>query len=130
VVPGSPLLAGVESFNGGESSYRNTVDVAPTATLIANWDDEFTTPFLAVSSAKAGVVVGLNFYPPSSDIREDFWDASTDGWTLLANALGAGVTPPPPPSTSSTTSTTAAPQPTTTTVAAASPALVTPRFTG
>ncbi len=69
VVPASPLLAGVTSFNGGSSSYRNDAVIAPGAVLIANWEDEFPTPFEAYTDAHAGCVVALNFYPPSSDAR-------------------------------------------------------------
>jgi hypothetical protein len=95
----SPLLAGVTSFNGGTSSYRNDAVVAPGATLLANWDDEFPTPFEAYTTAHAGCVVALNFYPPSSEARSDFWDATTDGFVLQANALNfdCSETPPPPP---------------------------------
>ncbi len=63
VVPTSPLLAGVTSFNGGSSSYRNDAVIAPGAVLIANWEDEFPTPFEAYTDAHAGCVVALNFYP-------------------------------------------------------------------
>jgi len=95
----SPLLAGVTTFNGGTSSYRNVVGVAPGATLVARWDDEDDTPFAAWTAAHTGCVVGLNFYPPSSDASEDFWDATTDGFVLQANAVNfaCGATPPPPP---------------------------------
>jgi hypothetical protein len=121
----SPLLAGVTSFNGGTSSYRNDATVAPGAVLVANWDDEFPTPFEAYTSAHAGCVVALNFYPPSNDASSDFWDATTDGWVLQANALNYTCTatpPPPPPPPAPPT-----PEP----EQAPAPALViTPRFTG
>jgi hypothetical protein len=39
--------------------------------------------------------VGLNFYPPSSAVRTDFWQTNTDGGRLMANALlWAGKIPP------------------------------------
>jgi hypothetical protein len=128
VDPTSPLLAGVTSFNGGSSSYRNDAQLASGAVLVANWDDSFPTPFEAYTDAHAGCVVAVNFYPPSSDARSDFWDATTDGWVLQANALNfdCGATPPPPTTTPTTTTTTtpqAAPTPAATLV-------VTPRFTG
>ena len=41
-------------------------------------------------------MVALNFYPPSSDARADFWDATTDGWVLQANALNFTCTTPRP----------------------------------
>jgi hypothetical protein len=124
LVPTSPLLAGVTSFNGGESSYRNDAQLAAGAVLVANWDDEFPTPFEAYTDAHAGCVVALNFYPPSSDARSDFWDATTDGFVLQANALNFTCTalPPEPPPPPTSTPTTTAPAPAVLVVA--------PRFTG
>lgn len=121
VDPTSPLLAGVASFNGGSSSYRNDAVLASGATLVANWDDEFPTPFEAYTDAHAGCVVALNFFPPSSDARDDFWDATTDGFVLQANALNFTCTAPPPPTT--TTPPTPVPTPAATLIMA-------PRFTG
>lgn len=92
VLPGHPLLAGVTSLNGGTSSYHNIVTPTAGATLVANWSNG--RPLIAVK----GSVVGLNFYPPSSDSRVDFWDATTDGARIMANALGqagAGFGPGP-----------------------------------
>ena len=123
-MPTSPLLAGVTSFNGGSSSYRNDTVIAPGAVLIANWEDEFPTPFEAYTDAHAGCVVALNFYPPSSDARADFWDATTDGWVLQANALNFTCTTPPPPEPPPTTTT---PQPAPTPAATL---ILAPRFTG
>lgn len=122
----SPLLAGVSSFNGGSSSYRNDATVAPGATLVANWNDQFPTPFESYTTAHAGCVVALNFYPPSSTIRDDFWDATTDGFVLQANALNYTCTTPPPPTPPTT-------PPTTTPAPQATPAvtlIAAPRFTG
>jgi hypothetical protein len=83
VVSGSPLLAGVSSFSGGSSSYRNNATLAPGATLIATWNDTASTPLVATK----GCTVALNFYPPSSDARTDFWDPTTKGVRLMTNAL-------------------------------------------
>lgn len=82
-VPSSPLLAGVSAFNGGTSNFMEAVTLAPGSTQVAHWNDGGSTPLVAYNAHS----VGLNFYPPSSDIRSDFWDSSTDGATLLANAL-------------------------------------------
>ena len=87
-VPGSPLLAGVGSFSGGTSSYRQLVALAAGATLVAHWSDAGSTPLVGYK----GNVVGLNFYPPSTGARGDFWNASTDGVRLLTNALGSALT--------------------------------------
>ncbi|MFT4628635.1 MAG: hypothetical protein ACI8PZ_007331, partial [Myxococcota bacterium] len=95
VEPGHPLLAGVSVFDGGSASYHgNDALPAPTATLVANWSDGDALVAEHVPSG-AGTVVALNFYPPSSDIRADFWNAGTNGVQLMVNALeyaaGGGV---------------------------------------
>ena len=88
-LPGSSLLAGVSSFNGGSFSYRNPgATLTSGATLVAHWDDG--VPLIAFK----GGVVGLNFYPPSSDARPGFWDATTDGARLMTNAAGGGSSTP------------------------------------
>ena len=86
-VPNHPILEGVVSFNGGLSSYFNTVaGLNQGAVAIANWSNGW--PLIAVNTSSfAGGVAGLNFYPPSSDARGDFWVSSTDGDVLMANAL-------------------------------------------
>ena len=85
--PSNPILAGVTSFNGGSSSYYNTVgSLNPGAVAVADWSNG--VPLVAVNTSTfAGNIAGLNFYPPSSDVRSDFWVSSTDGALLLANSL-------------------------------------------
>lgn len=80
-VPGSPLLAGVSSFDGGSASYRDDVTLASGATQVAHWSSGL--PLVAYK----GNVVGLNFWPPSSDAYPDAWLSSTNGAALMANAL-------------------------------------------
>lgn len=80
-VPSSPLLAGVSSFDGGTSSYNQEVTLAAGATQVAHWSNG--TPLVAY----LGNVVGLNFWPPSSDARADLWKSTTNGAALMANAL-------------------------------------------
>jgi PKD repeat protein len=83
---GHPILAGVGSLNGGSSSYHNSSISAKAGTNhVANWSNG--QPLIAEWSPTAGNVVGLNFYPPSSSVRGDFWTASTDGDLIMANAL-------------------------------------------
>ncbi|HEX7654930.1 MAG TPA: hypothetical protein VF607_15580 [Verrucomicrobiae bacterium] len=85
-LPASPLLDGVNSFNGGSSSFMNfSITNAPGATGIAHWANG--QPLVAVGSNTLNRVVGLNFFPPSSDARADFWVASTDGAKLIGNAM-------------------------------------------
>jgi hypothetical protein len=89
-LPASPYLANVASFDGGNYTFHNTIALAGGATQIAHWNDGSSTPLVAVK----GDVAGLNFYPPSSDAQGNFWDSSTDGDILMANALlDIGVPP-------------------------------------
>jgi len=84
-LPSHPILNGVSSFSGGTSSYHNTIDLASDATLIAHWSNGY--PLVGTKESAAGRIVGLNLYPPSSDVRGDFWDSATDGALLMANSL-------------------------------------------
>jgi hypothetical protein len=93
---GHPILTAVNSFEGGTSSYHNSnIAFAATAGQIAEWSNG--QPLIGV----LGSVAGLNFFPPSSDARDDFWNAETDGDLILANALlhvastGSGPGPQP-----------------------------------
>jgi hypothetical protein len=86
-VPGHHLFTGspVASFDGGQSSYHSIGTLAANSTRLADWTNGDI--FAAERNGLAGRVLSLNFYPPSSDARSDFWLATTDGDNLLANAL-------------------------------------------
>ena len=85
-VPAHPLLAGVASFNGGQNLlFQSAVTVPACGQVVAHWSNG--VPLVVVGCPPKVLTVGLNFYPPSSDARSDFWDASTDGARLMANAL-------------------------------------------
>lgn len=84
-LPDHPILNGVASFNGGESSFHVQTTLTSGSTLVAHWSNN--QPLVAVKRLTVGRTVALNFYPPSSDARDDFWVASTDGAKLLANSL-------------------------------------------
>lgn len=80
-----PIMIGVQSFDGGTSSFRPSgTTLTPGATLVASWSDG--KPLVAV-----GPLVNrcdLGFFPASSDAGgAAFWLSSTDGVKLLANAL-------------------------------------------
>ncbi|MBX3387945.1 MAG: hypothetical protein KF691_00670 [Phycisphaeraceae bacterium] len=83
-VPNHATMIGVQTFDGGSSSYRPSgTALTAGATLIASWSD-----------GKPLVVVGpkinradLGFWPLSSAVRSDLWNASTDGVKLMVNAL-------------------------------------------
>ena len=85
-----PILDNVTSFDGGTASFHNTGGtVASDATIVAEYTT--TAPFIIIQEnvgpANARRVF-LNFYPPSIDARDDFWDANTsDGAIIMANAL-------------------------------------------
>lgn len=88
--PGHQTLSGVSSFDGGTASFHNTAGtIAAGATVVA----EYTTGApLVIVQENVGPANArrafLNFYPPSIDARDDFWDANTsDGAILMANAL-------------------------------------------
>ena len=94
--PCSPIMTGITSFDGGSSSYRSSSStLAPGASFVANWSNG---EWLVAKKENVGPAnarrADLNFYPPSSTVRSDFWDAATQGGQLMANALlwVAGVT--------------------------------------
>lgn len=93
-LPAHQVLSGVNSFSGGTNSFHNTGVLAGGATAIADWTNG--APLVAEMGGFGGRIIALNFYPPSSDARADFWRTSTDGDLLLANALAYAV---PEPST-------------------------------
>lgn len=98
--PGSPLLNGVTSFDGGSSSYYGTGALNPNAVSVVDWSNG--APLVARRTINGVNRVDLNFYPPSSDSRADFWNSSTDGAQLMANALlftAGSASPVPEPGT-------------------------------
>jgi uncharacterized repeat protein (TIGR02543 family) len=80
-----PILNGVNYFDGGTNSFHCNVSLSSGADLIAHWSDD--EPLAAKKQFTEGRMVGLNIYPPSSDVRVDFWDSSSDGALLMANSL-------------------------------------------
>ncbi len=90
-IPADPLVAGVTSFDNGSSGYYNSsATLVPGAVDVADYSNG--VPLVVKRNIGGVETVNLNFYPPSSNVRGDFWTASTDGTILLANALQtAGV---------------------------------------
>jgi hypothetical protein len=85
VVPGHPILSGVNTFSGGTSSTRpTTTTLTPHGVLVAQWTDGKT--LVAVSNTQARRV-DLGMYPPSNTVNSTGWVATTDGAQLMANAL-------------------------------------------
>jgi extracellular elastinolytic metalloproteinase len=84
--PSHPILNNVTSFSGGSSSYRPATSVISAGSvLVADWSDG--TPLVITKFINGSRRADLGFYPPSSDAAGNFWDASTDGAMLMANAL-------------------------------------------
>jgi hypothetical protein len=93
-VPSHPLLDGVNSFNGGTTSYQNSpISIASAATLVGHWSNG--QPLVGAKDIAPGRTAGLNFFPPSSDVFSSSWVSTTDGARLMANALlWSGRIPP------------------------------------
>jgi HYR domain len=87
LAPGHAVLSGVSNFHGGTGSHHGgsvTPDGAPQ--VIAAWSDG--SPLVALGTADSGGrLVGLNMYPPSSDVGGNFWNSASDGARLIANTL-------------------------------------------
>jgi hypothetical protein len=82
-----PILFEVDAFDGGTSGFHSVAIVPhPASTLVASWSD--SEPLVVERPGlTAGRVVGLNFYPPSSDALAGLWVSTTAGARLMANAL-------------------------------------------
>jgi hypothetical protein len=85
IAAGSPLMSGVSTF-ADFTFHDDDAQVTPGATSIAAYSNGAALEAAWVPSG-AGTVVALNFYPPSSRLRADFWDFNTDGERIVANAL-------------------------------------------
>ena len=95
--PQHPLLEGVNSFKGGSGSYHEApLGLNPGATLVAHWSNG--EPLVGAKHTAGGRTVGLNLFPMSSDLISSYWNVSSDGALLMANALRwASAAPPPLP---------------------------------
>lgn len=83
--PGHPTMQGVTSFDGGPDSFQYANPIVTAAgTLIAQWSDGVTPLVVAGNN---GQQVSLGFFPPNSNCRSSFWNASTDGALLMVNSL-------------------------------------------
>jgi len=89
VLPQHPIMTGVNTFDGGSSSYRPTATVlTPGSISIAEWSDGR----ILVAQGANPKRIDLGFYPPSSTCSSGFWNAATDGAVLLSNALSFAAT--------------------------------------
>lgn len=83
--PDHPVMRGVSSFNGGGTSYRPSGGVVSGAQRIADWSDG--QPFIAERWLNSASRIDLGFYPPSNAVLAEYWDSTTSGATIMANAL-------------------------------------------
>jgi len=84
--PAHPIMASVKTMDGGKSSFFCPGALQPDARLVADWSNG--VPLVVELPKKKGTVVGMNFFPPSSDVGDQrFWAAHSDGGLLMANAL-------------------------------------------
>ncbi len=78
----SPLVSGVSTLTA-TSAYQSTGGVANGGVTVAEWGGG--TPLIVKGSKNGFNRAELNFYPPSSTSRSDFWIG--DGATIMKNAL-------------------------------------------
>ncbi len=97
--PNHPIMDGVESFindvgigtNGPFGAWRpTTATLTAGSTLVARYTDGKTL----IAVAPNPRVVELGFHPVSSAVNDGYWNESTDGGLIMANALlfAAGLT--------------------------------------
>ncbi len=80
--PSSPLMIGVSTLTAS-SAFRTEATTANGAVVVARWGDG--VPLVVRGEKNGKKRAELNFYPPSSDARNDFWQG--DGVALMINAL-------------------------------------------
>lgn len=91
--PGHAIMVGVNSFNGGSSSFHSTINsVATDAYIVARYDNN---DILVAARENVGPAnarrVSLNFWPVSSSLYSGAWNTSTDAARIMANALLWGI---------------------------------------
>jgi len=93
--PKHPVLDGITEFHGGEQSSHGDGIPHDDAIPIAEWSNgRVLAVELSSTNTRAGLIVGLNMYPPSSDAATGGWNAKTGGGRLMANSLyyvGRGI---------------------------------------
>ncbi len=78
----SPLVAGVSTLTA-TSAFRSSGTVTNGGITVAEWGSG--KPLIVRGVKNGANHVELNFYPPSSTVRSDFWVG--DGATIMKNAL-------------------------------------------
>lgn len=80
--PASPLVAGVAKLTA-TAAYMSTGAAINGGVVVAQWGDG--KPLIVRGVKNGRPYAALNFYPPSSGARADFW--AGDGATIMKNAL-------------------------------------------
>jgi hypothetical protein len=81
-----PLMLGVTTFNPGTSRYgAGGLTAQSGATVVAQYNDN--NLLVVKKTIGTARTVALNFFPPSSTARSDFWNSSTNGGELMCNAI-------------------------------------------
>lgn len=94
-VEGHAVMDGVDSFDGGELSSHGDGVPHARADVIAEWSNgrplvvELRTQEGSPHARKkGGEIIGLNFYPPSSQVAVGGWESEKGGGArIMANAL-------------------------------------------
>lgn len=87
LVPGHPIMSGVTALSAASAFRPLTSTPLLQGTVIAQWDDG--SPLAIEGNTPGRVDLGL--YPPPSTCNAAFWDNSTHGDRLIANALTFAV---------------------------------------
>jgi len=85
LLPGHPLMAGVDAFNNGALGAYDAVNERPGAKRVVNYNNGIVLGAERQRGIKP--VVGLNFFAPSTSVYGSGWLDSTDGGLLIVNAL-------------------------------------------
>jgi len=80
-----PVLHRVKTFSGGAQSSHGDGVPHSKATIVAEWDGG--KPLIAILDIFKGIVLSLNFYPPSGTVAYGGWDPKSDGTMIIANSL-------------------------------------------
>jgi hypothetical protein len=84
-----PILHNVTTFDSGYYSYHSSGDLMDGSTIIAEYSNNRPLIVEKTVTTPVGDVqrLDLNFVPISSDVAFGYWNAASDGATLMANAL-------------------------------------------
>ncbi|WP_372947627.1 HYR domain-containing protein [Mariniphaga sp.] len=83
-----PIMEGLTSLVNPNEFRSNNATMTAGSEVIAEWSDGLPLVVVKENLGPASARrADINIFPPSSTIRGDFWDATTDGDILLANAL-------------------------------------------